>query len=63
MPDRGTLETAASGAPEPPAFSGGSHPFSGLAREYLETLLSGNRGNASRLILAAAENGMTVKDI
>ena len=63
MPDRGTLETAASGAPEPPAFSGGSHPFSGLAREYLETLLSGNRGNASRLILAAADNGMTVKDI
>lgn len=63
MPDKRTFETATNGATEPPAFSGGSHPFSGLAREYLETLLSGDRGNASRLILAAADDGMTVKDI
>lgn len=64
----GILDAAASPdmtpeAEDAPALLGEAHPYSGLTREYLQTLLKGDRGSASRLVLAAADNGMTVKDI
>jgi len=38
-------------------------PYAGLARDYLDALLNGDRQQASRLILAAVDAGASVKDI
>lgn len=40
-----------------------NNPLSGLANQYLEFLLSGDRHAAANLVLAAAEKGTPVKDI
>lgn len=47
----------------PPLFVRESLPLGGLAQEYLEALLRGERQIASRLILEAVARGVAVKDI
>ncbi len=47
----------------PPLFVNEHLPLGGLAQEYLEALLRGDRQIASRLILAAVARGVAVKDI
>jgi MerR family transcriptional regulator, light-induced transcriptional regulator len=46
-----------------PSLLEGKSPLVLLARQYLQTLLCGERKTASRMILAAVERGVTVKDI
>ena len=41
----------------------GDGPLAGLARSYLQSLLRGERHVASRLVLDAAESGVSVRDI
>jgi methanogenic corrinoid protein MtbC1 len=45
------------------SFLGHNEPHADLARQYLELLLCGNRAGASALILAAVDNGVTVREI
>ena len=53
-----------SGTGEPRSFLDDPQaPLAGLAREYLERLLDGDRRSASCLILAAAERGTPVADL
>jgi methanogenic corrinoid protein MtbC1 len=46
-----------------PACIGEGNPLAGLARQYLNALLRGERHVASRLILDAVEEGVSVQDI
>jgi len=48
---------------EPPLFLGENLPLGGLARDYLDALLRGDRQSASRLILDAVARDVNVKDI
>ena len=47
----------------PPLFVNESLPLGGLAKDYLEALLRGDRQTASRLILESVTRGADVKDI
>lgn len=47
----------------PPLFVHDSLPLGGLAKEYLDTLLGGDRRAASELILAAVARGVNIQDI
>ncbi len=47
----------------PPLFVNGNLPLGGLAKDYLDALLGGERQIASRLILDAVARGVVVKDI
>ncbi len=47
----------------PPTFIEGQAPLAGLARDYLDALLRGERHTASHLILEAVEGGTSVRDI
>jgi methanogenic corrinoid protein MtbC1 len=47
----------------PPLFLNENLPLGGLAKDYLDTLLRGERQTASKLILDAVARGETVKDI
>jgi methanogenic corrinoid protein MtbC1 len=40
-----------------------SEPYADLARSYMEALLRGDRQTASRLVMEAVENGVSVRDI
>jgi signal transduction histidine kinase len=51
------------GVPAVPPAELGEGPLAGLARRYLHLLLAGNRQEASRLILEAAEAGTAVRDL
>ncbi len=46
-----------------PSFLSAGAPLGGLARRYLDALLRGERHLASRLVLDAVEEGVSVKDI
>ncbi|MFW9984557.1 MAG: B12-binding domain-containing protein, partial [Candidatus Odinarchaeota archaeon] len=48
---------------EIPSFIDDALPLSELARNYLNTLLQGDRKNASKLILEAVEKGTDIRDI
>jgi signal transduction histidine kinase/CheY-like chemotaxis protein len=48
---------------EPPSALEGEGAFSGLARQYLQALLRGERHEASRLVLEAARAGAPVGDL
>jgi methanogenic corrinoid protein MtbC1 len=45
------------------SFIDETQPFSALARQYMDILQCGDRANASRLILDAVAQGISVKDI
>jgi len=47
----------------PPLFVAESLPLGGLAKDYLDALLRGDRQTASQLILTAVARGVAVKDI
>lgn len=47
----------------PPLFIREDLPLGGLAKDYLDTLLSGNRKAASTMILDAAKSGVPIKDL
>ena len=47
----------------PPSFLDGDGEMDQLAREFLASLLDGNRRQASEMILAAVQSGVTVKKI
>jgi len=47
----------------PPSFLDESQPHSELAQRYLETLRHGERSAATRMILEAVDQGLSVKDI
>ena len=46
-----------------PSLIGEGQPLGGLARQYLDALLAGERQRASRLVLEAVERGVEVKEI
>jgi methanogenic corrinoid protein MtbC1 len=46
-----------------PAFVSDGEPHAALAREYIEALLAGHRQEASRLVLEAVDNGVSVRDV
>lgn len=46
-----------------PSFLAGDGPLDQLAREFLDSLLAGNRHRASEMILASVQGGVSVKDI
>lgn len=48
---------------EVPTFIEPEQPLAPLAHQYIEALLRGDRGAASRLVLAAADDGVPVKDL
>jgi len=59
-----TAEPELSSGPETPAsLLSPDLPLADLAREYLDRLLAGERDQASRIILQAAEDGVPVKEI
>lgn len=47
----------------PTALDASAEPLAGLADEYLQSLLRGERHTASRLILDAVESGIDLKDV
>lgn len=47
----------------PPLFVTDNLPLGGLAKDYLDALLCGDRQSASQLILTAVARGVTVKDV
>lgn len=57
------LTKIASDVPEPPGHLVGTGPLDVLARDYLATLLRGERHAGDRLILAAADGGTSIQDI
>jgi methanogenic corrinoid protein MtbC1 len=57
------LEQLAGEAREPGSPIAGEDAFSGLARRYIETLLSGKRTTAFQMVLDAVELGMPIRDI
>jgi MerR family transcriptional regulator, light-induced transcriptional regulator len=56
-------QKAASAPTTAPSHLGGGSSEDALAQEYLDHLLRGDRHAASRLILDAVENGVSVRDI
>jgi methylmalonyl-CoA mutase cobalamin-binding domain/chain len=46
-----------------PEYLSASAPLAGLARQYIDALLQGDRRRASQLVLEAVEQGAAVKDI
>ncbi|MCX7668858.1 MAG: cobalamin-dependent protein [Anaerolineae bacterium] len=50
-------------AATPPTFLSGDSPLTQLGRQYLNALLAADRRTASRLILAAVEQGTSVREI
>lgn len=57
---RNSLEEMSSA---PASLLDGDAPSDDLARRYLDALLSGNRLSASRMILNAVDNGMSIKEV
>lgn len=50
-------------SPDIPAFVSDGEPHAALARGYVEALLAGRRHEASRLVLEAVDNGVSVRDV
>ena len=50
-------------AVEPPGFLEGDGPLPELARDYLELLLAGRRGEAARRVLDAVDQGVEIADL
>jgi methanogenic corrinoid protein MtbC1 len=57
----GRAESSLRQAPPPAAREPDSAPLGPLARRYLDTLLSGNREEAGRLVLRALQNGDSLR--
>lgn len=50
-------------SPDLPTFVSDTEPHAPLARAYIEALLDGRRHEASRLVLEAVDNGVSVRDV
>lgn len=57
------VTTIARGAEAAASFIDPAQPMAQLAREYLESLLTGDRGHAARIVLEAVEDGTDIRDV